>query len=55
MGFKYDDNMNMLGIITFCIAFGIIIGQLREKAEILMQFFVSLNDVTMRLISVIMW
>ena len=47
--------MNVLGLIVFCIAFGIIIGQLEEKGKLMVDFFVVLNEIVMRLVFIIMW
>jgi solute carrier family 1 (high affinity glutamate transporter) protein 2 len=52
---KYTDGINVLGIIVFCIAFGIIIGQLGEKAKVMCDFFMALNEIVMRLVGIIMW
>lgn len=47
--------LSVPGIIVFCIAFGLCIGQMGEKARIMFEFFVSLNEVVMRLVGIIMW
>ena len=47
--------MNMLGIITFCIIFGMIIGSFGEKAATLRSFFCELNDVSMKIMMLNMW
>ena len=43
------------GIIVFCIAFGIIIGKMGEKARIMIDFFSTLNEIVMRLVGLVMW
>ena len=43
------------GIIVFCIAFGVIIGKMGEKAQVMIDFFQCLNEVVMKLVWVIMW
>ena len=43
------------GLVTFSIAFGMIMGQMGEKALLMVQFFSILNEVVMRLVQVIMW
>lgn len=53
--FKYNDNTNILGIIAFCIAFGMIISNMGRKAEILLHLFLVLNEITMKLVKIIMW
>uniref|UniRef100_A0A183BUK9 Amino acid transporter n=1 Tax=Globodera pallida TaxID=36090 RepID=A0A183BUK9_GLOPA len=51
----YKDGMNILGVIVFCISFGIVISQLGERARIMVDFFAVLDLVIMRLVSIIMW
>jgi len=51
----YTNGINVLGIIVFCIAFGLVIGTMGEQARIMFEFFVSLNEVVMRLVGIIMW
>lgn len=45
----------LLGIIVFCIGFGIVISQLGEQARVMVDFFVILDAIIMRLVSYIMW
>lgn len=52
---KFVDHTNVLGLVTFSIAFGMIMGQMGEKALLMVQFFSILNEVVMRLVQVIMW
>ncbi|XP_022242936.1 excitatory amino acid transporter 2-like isoform X2 [Limulus polyphemus] len=51
----YKDGTNVLGLIIFCIAFGVICGQLGEEGEIMVNFFVILNDIIMRIVVLVMW
>jgi Na+/H+-dicarboxylate symporter len=53
--FRYNDNTNILGVISFCIAFGMIIGSMGRKAEILLHLLLVLNEITMKLVTMIMW
>ncbi|XP_064595453.1 excitatory amino acid transporter-like [Liolophura sinensis] len=53
--YVYMNGMNVLGIITFCIAFGILISRMGEKARIMVEFFTVLNDIVMQLVVIIMW
>jgi len=52
---RYVDGMNVLGIIVFCIAFGILIGQMGDKARVMCTFFTELNEIVMRIVNIIMW
>ncbi|XP_013775022.1 excitatory amino acid transporter-like isoform X2 [Limulus polyphemus] len=53
--FVYKDGTNVLGLIVFCIAFGIICGQVGEEGEIMVNFFVILNEIIMRIVVLVMW
>ncbi|XP_061817152.1 excitatory amino acid transporter 3 [Nerophis lumbriciformis] len=50
----YSDGINVLGLIVFCVAFGLVIGKMGEKGRILLEFFDALNDATMKLVHIIM-
>ena len=43
------------GVLIFCIAFGIIIGLMGERARVMFEFFSELNEVVMRIVGVVMW
>lgn len=51
----YSDGINVLGLIVFCVAFGLVIGKMGERGRILLEFFDALNEATMRLVHIIMW
>ncbi|GCC23419.1 excitatory amino acid transporter 3 [Chiloscyllium punctatum] len=51
----YSDGINVLGLIVFCLVFGIVIGQMGEKGKILLDFFDALNEATMKIVQIIMW
>uniref|UniRef100_A0A669ELP3 Amino acid transporter n=1 Tax=Oreochromis niloticus TaxID=8128 RepID=A0A669ELP3_ORENI len=54
----YSDGINVLGLIVFCVAFGLVIGKMGEKGRILLDFFdfdtPALNEATMKLVQIIM-
>ncbi|KAI1708820.1 sodium:dicarboxylate symporter family domain-containing protein [Ditylenchus destructor] len=52
---EYVDGLNVLGIIVFCIGFGIVVSQLGEQARIMVEFFSALDKVIMQLVSYVMW
>ncbi|CAD5219446.1 unnamed protein product [Bursaphelenchus okinawaensis] len=52
---EYAEGMNILGIIMFCSGFGIIISQFGQKARIIIDFFIILEAVIMKLVDVFMW
>ncbi|KAM5192770.1 excitatory amino acid transporter 3 [Mantella aurantiaca] len=51
----YTDGVNVLGLIVFCLVFGIVIGKMGEKGQVLVDFFNALNDATMQIVQIIMW
>ncbi|NXG20610.1 EAA3 protein, partial [Grallaria varia] len=51
----YSNGINALGLIAFCLVFGIVIGKMGEKGQVLLDFFNALNEATMRLVQIIMW
>lgn len=48
------DGINVLGLLLFCIIFGILISRLKEKTVILKQFFESMLEVVMQLVRIAM-
>lgn len=52
---KFVDGMNVLGVLVFCIAFGIMIGSMGERSRIMCEFFSELNEVVMRIVGIVMW
>ncbi|XP_076620407.1 excitatory amino acid transporter 2 [Colletes latitarsis] len=52
----YKDGTNVMGMIMFCITFGLIAGQIGPRGKLMVDFFVQLNEITMKLVSiVVMW
>lgn len=54
-GMKSDDGVNLLGLTVFSIIFGIVIGKLGPKGKPLVEFFSTLNDAVLMLVTLIMW
>ncbi|MCP9263933.1 Glutamate transporter protein [Dirofilaria immitis] len=52
---EYTAGMNVLGVIVFCISFGIVLSQLGEQAQTMVDFFSIMDQVIMRLVMLIMW
>ncbi|CAF2408050.1 unnamed protein product [Rotaria sp. Silwood2] len=48
------DGINVLGLLLFCIVFGILISRLKEKAKILRDFFEAMLAVVMLLVRIAM-
>lgn len=51
----YSDGVNVLGLIVFCLVFGLVIGKMGDKGQVLVDFFNALNDATMQIVQIIMW
>ncbi|XP_053118497.1 excitatory amino acid transporter 2-like isoform X3 [Hemicordylus capensis] len=52
---EFKAGMNVLGLIGFFIAFGIVMGKMGEQAKPMADFFNILNEIIMKLVSMIMW
>ncbi|KAL3882281.1 hypothetical protein ACJMK2_028643 [Sinanodonta woodiana] len=53
--FPYSDGINVLGLITFCVGFAIILGQMGPEGQVMVKFFNILNDIVMKLVVLVMW
>ncbi|KAK1131309.1 hypothetical protein K0M31_017596 [Melipona bicolor] len=52
----YKDGMNVMGMIVFCITFGLLAGQIGSRGKLMVDFFVILNEIIMKLVGIIvMW
>ncbi|XP_015609516.1 excitatory amino acid transporter [Cephus cinctus] len=52
----YRDGTNIMGMIMFCITFGLLAGQIGPRGKLMVDFFVILNEIIMKLVSlVVMW
>lgn len=50
----YSDGINVLGLIVFCLVFGLVIGKMGERGQVLVDFFSALSDATMKIVQIIM-
>ena len=48
------DGINVLGLLLFCVLFGIIISRLKERAILLKKFFEAMLEVVMQLVRIAM-
>ncbi|XP_046346816.2 excitatory amino acid transporter-like [Haliotis rufescens] len=51
----YRPGMNMLGILSYFVFFGVILGRLGEKGKVVLRFFTVVNDTTIKMIRLILW
>lgn len=52
----YKDGTNVMGMIMFCITFGLVAGHIGSQGKIIVDFFVGLNEIIMKLVSlIVMW
>lgn len=52
----YKDGTNVMGMIVFCITFGLISGHIGEKGKLMVDFFVTLNEIIMKLVNlIVLW
>lgn len=52
---EMKDGINVLGLIVFCIAFGITISGMGERARMMVEFFAVLDECIMRIVRIVMW
>ncbi|GAA42453.2 glutamate synthase [NADH] [Clonorchis sinensis] len=51
---RYMDSTNVLGLVSFSIMFGLILGQMGDKAVVMVQFFSILSEVIMHMVKAVM-
>lgn len=49
------EGVNILGLITLSIAFGLVLGRMENEGKPLRDFFRCLNEASMHLISIAIW
>ncbi|XP_030645639.1 solute carrier family 1 member 9 [Chanos chanos] len=52
---EFKWGMNVLGLIGFFITFGICMGKMGERGKLMSDFFNILNEIIMKMVSMIMW
>lgn len=52
---KYIDGTNVMGLVVFCIIFGIFISHYKSESQILFDFFYVMNELIMKIVGLIMW
>nr|CDS18839.1 excitatory amino acid transporter 2 [Echinococcus granulosus] len=51
----FIDNTNVLGLVTFSVAFGLGIASMGKQGRLMLDFFIIMNEIVMRLVRIIMW
>ncbi|XP_071840090.1 excitatory amino acid transporter 2-like [Apostichopus japonicus] len=51
----YKGSMNVLGLITFCIVFGILLSRMGRQGQVMIDFFSVLTELTMQMVDLVMW
>ncbi|XP_048240284.1 excitatory amino acid transporter-like [Haliotis rufescens] len=49
------DGANIIGVLTYCIVFGVTLSQLGRRGAVVTQFFTAVNIVTFKMIRLVMW
>lgn len=49
------EGTNVMGLIVFCLAFGLLAGQLGPEGKVMIDFFSVLNEIIMKMVEIIMW
>ena len=52
---NYRRGLNVLGLVVFCITFGVVLAQMEERGKVMVSFFEALNEVSIRIIHLVMW
>ncbi|XP_043220837.1 excitatory amino acid transporter-like [Amphibalanus amphitrite] len=50
-----SEGTNVMGLIIFCVGFGLIAGQMGPQGKLMVDFFLILNEITMKMVCIIMW
>ena len=54
-GIKKGDGTNMIGLIVFSIAFGVVLNMIKDEGKPLVNVCKSLLSASMKLVEIIMW
>ena len=52
---SYKPGINILGLICFCLTFGVIVGGMGAQGQILVDFFVAFNEAVMKIVAIVIW
>ena len=51
----YSSGTNVLGLVLFSLAIGMVAGKMGRKAQVFVDFVSILNDIVMVLVGIVMW
>ena len=51
----YSSGSNILGLVVFSLAVGLVVGKLGPKAQVFIDFVTALNNIVMTLLGYVMW
>ena len=51
----YSSGSNILGLVVFSLAVGLVAGKMGQKADVFIKFVTILNDIVMILVGYVMW
>ncbi|XP_078000180.1 excitatory amino acid transporter-like [Glandiceps talaboti] len=54
-GLIWTKGMNVLGLIIFCIVFGMFVAKMGKEGQVMNDFFRILNDIIMKMVLLVMW
>lgn len=52
---KYGGSTNVLGLVVFSLAVGMLLGRMGKKARNFVEWMITLNDIVMELVTWVMW
>ncbi|XP_046843178.1 excitatory amino acid transporter 3-like isoform X2 [Xenia sp. Carnegie-2017] len=54
-GLKKNSRFNLIGILVFSVAFGVVLSKMGEQGRLMTQWFTILLEVTMKMVNIVIW
>ena len=54
-GLKKNSRLNLIGILVFSVAFGVVLSKMGEQGRLMTQWFTILLEVTMKMVNIVIW
>lgn len=54
-GLKKNSRLNLIGILAFSVAFGVVLSKMGEQGRLMTQWFTILLEVTMKMVNIVIW